>query len=266
MIYDSHIHSFFSADSDSSIDDICNTAIKRNIDGITLTDHLDLYYPDFDVEFNIDFKKYHEEIAKYKKKYEDKLKIFAGLELGYRTKAIEESSQIVNAHNFDFVICSVHVIQGEDPYHGKYFEGKTKEEAYRIYLEKVYKSIVNQPDYDVIGHLGYIRRYGFVEDNSMNYSEYSDLLEPILKKLISLGKGIELNTSYFKREPYIKMPEKDILLKYKELGGEIITIGSDAHKPDRVGINFSEGIELLKECGFQYIAHFEQRKPIFTNI
>ena len=263
---DSHIHSFFSTDCDASFDDICTSAIKNNMEGITITDHLDLYYPNFDVKFNIDFEKYTQEIEKFRDKYKDKLRVFTGLELGYRKRAIDETNLIVQSHNFDLVICSVHVIQNIDPYYGKFFEGKTKKEAYRMYLEKIYKSIVNQPDYDVVGHIGYIRRYGNLEDNSMSYDEYSDILEPMLKKIISLGKGIELNTSFFDREPYLSMPEKDILMKYKEFGGEIITIGSDAHKADRTGINFNDGIELLKECNFQYITHFEGRKPIFTKI
>ena len=264
-MFDCHIHSSFSTDSNMSIDLICEKSIDLGLEGIALTDHFDHDYPGHPEEFNIDFNQYAKNIELQKTKYSSRLKIIKGIEVGFQPHAVEITNNLLKNNDFDFVIGSVHIIDRFDPYDSDdYFTGKTKEEAYIRYLEEIYASITKFTNFDVIGHIGYIRRYGNFDDRSMRFSDYKDILDIILKEAVSKGKGIEINSSGYK-DDILKspIPDFDLVKRYKELGGEIICTGSDAHKPEHIALNFEYIYNKLKEIGFKYTAHFENRKPVF---
>jgi histidinol-phosphatase (PHP family) len=243
----------------------CEKAIELGLDGIIFTDHLDYDFPNFDISFMIDFKEYAAYMSNLKKTYEKTLKVLMGIEVGIEPHNIKESEKIVKQYDFDFVIASTHIVDRKDPYTGEYYIGKTKSEAFHRYLEVILDTVTNFNDYNVVGHIGYIRRYGNYEDKSLRHLDYSDLLDSILKKVISDGKGIEINTSGY-RSLGTPIPDFDIVKRYRELGGEILTIGSDAHYVDHMALNFKEVQERLKEIGFKYITHFEKRKPVFDKL
>jgi len=264
-MFDSHTHTKYSVDSKMEAEDSINKASELGLEGIAITDHVDIDYPGNEV-FNFDIEEYSNYIDGLIKKYSDKIKILKGIEIGIQPQVTDENIELAGKIDFDFIIGSVHVIDKMDPYTGEFYIGKTKEEAYIRYLQAIYEGALTFKNYDVIGHIGYIRRYGDIQDRSMDYKDYSDLLDKILRLVIQDGKGIEVNTSGLRGILKTTIPDESILTRYRKLGGEIITIGSDAHTPKDIGANFSEACELLKKIGYKYTCHFINRKPVFDKL
>ncbi len=265
-MFDNHVHSNFSTDSNLDANYACEIAINKGLEGIAFTDHVDIDYPRID--FSIDFAKYHEVISKLQIKYKGKLQILKGLEVGMQEHVMTETDKIIKENNFDFVIASIHLLERLDPYDKVYYENKTKSEAYTNYLQEILKGISYFNDFDIPGHLDFIIRFAPYEERSLFYSDYSDIIDAIFDKLIKAGKGIEINTGSYRKIENIKTAVLDmnIYKRFKELGGEIVTIGSDSHSEAFLGYDFKYYIDLLKDCGFKYIAHFEGRKPVFEKI
>ncbi len=265
-MHDNHIHSNFSGDSDMEANSACQKALEIGLSGLVFTDHVDYDYPDFDESFLINLDQYFNYFKQLQSNWKEKLDIRIGVEMGFQPQVINEINKTIKDYPFDFVINSVHIIDHLDPYTGQYFKGKTQHQAYERYLQEILCSIVSYNNYDIIGHIGYVARYGNFEDKPLRYNEYAELLDQILRTAIEKGKGIELNTSGLRSDLHSSIPGLDILKKYFELGGEIVTIGSDAHNTAHVGYSFKEAAEYLKEIGFKYVTHFEGRKPIFDKL
>ncbi len=261
---DYHIHSEFSADSQQSIEQICQSAIKNNITEIAITDHIDLEYPYSGPAFDFDFQKRLESIKEYRLKF-PMLKILNGLEVGLMPNTLKQNEEYIKDVDFDFIIASVHIINNVDPYFPEYFENRTKYEAYVEYLKQISFCLDGFEKYNVIGHIGYASRLCQEKDKIMNYFDYSDLIDEILKKVIAKGKGIEVNTKGIPSTGDT-LPSKSIIERYKQLGGQIITIGSDAHVSDRVGADCAITAEYLKSIGFEYITRYNNMKPSFIKI
>lgn len=265
-MYDCHVHSSFSGDSNMDAEIALNAAIKNGLNGISFTDHLDIDYPDYDDVFTIDFDKYSEFMDRLKRDYSAKIKVFKGIEVGIQPHVIEESLDIVKKYDFDIVIGSIHIVDKTDLHNGDFCKDKTKYEAYLRYLEAVLECINLFNNFDILGHIDLIRRYGCYDDRTLNLSDFGDRIDAILKALVSNGKGIEINTSGFRYNLDSPMPDYEIIKRYRELNGEIICTSSDAHTPEYIGYKFDYAKELLLKAGFKYTTHFESRKPIFTAI
>ena len=160
-------------------------------------------------------------------------------------------------YDFDFIIASSHICNGKDPYYPPFYEGRSEEEAYREYFASIIDNIKKFKNFDVYGHLDYVVRYGPNMDAEYTYEKYRDLLDEILKLLIEEEKGIEINTGGVKRGLKDLHPCTEIVKRYRELGGEIITIGSDAHSPEAITAHFDRAANMLQECGFKYYTTFE---------
>ena len=196
----------------------------------------------------------------------DRLSIRLGIEVGLQPHITEINRKAVTGHPFDFVIGSSHVVHGIDPYYPKYYEGRSEKTAYREYFESILENLNTYSDFDVYGHLDYVVRYGPTSNENYDWREYQDVIDEILRKLISLGKGIELNTGGFKYGLGHPNPTEEIIRRYRELGGEIITIGADAHKPEHVAFDFAKVPSILKDASFDYFTVFRERKPEFVRI
>ena len=140
---------------------------------------------------------------------------------------------------FDFVIGSSHVVHGIDPYYPHYYDGRSEDEAYLEYFESILENLHTNVDFDVYGHLDYVVRYGGYENKVIDYEEFRDILDAILAELIKKDKGIEINTSGIRYGLPNPHPNIDIIRRFKELGGKIITIGSDAHKVEDLAKDFN---------------------------
>lgn len=265
---DFHMHCNFSSDSDSTPEDMILQAIRLNLVSICFTDHNDFNYPPENgrVDFQLDFNSYYKSIDTLRKKYSDKIKIFTGVEQGLSS---EYSTQINNYDSgklLDFIIGSSHIINGEDPYYPSYWEDRSTSSVITGYYENVLENINCCDNFDVYGHLDYIVRYAPNKDNDYNWTDYREIISCILKKLIEAGKGIEINTSGLKYGLKYPNPALPVIKLYRELGGEIITIGSDAHAPGHIAYDFGLIPDLLYAAGFDYYTVFSKRKPEFIKL
>lgn len=265
-MFDCHVHSSFSGDSNMNCEDAINTAINMGLQGISFTDHLDFDYPDYDDVFLIDFDQYSAAMDRLKKDYNDRIKVFKGIEVGIQPHVIDSTLEVINGYDFDIVIASVHVVDKLDLHNGDFCKSKTQRESYTRYLEEVLQTVNSFENFDIIGHLDLIRRYGCYDNKSLSYADYSDLIDAILKQIIKMGKGIEVNSSGFRYNLSSPMPDFSIIKRYKELGGEIICTSSDAHTAEHIAYKFDYLKEMIAKAGFTYTAHFEQRKPVFTKL
>ncbi len=263
MISDFHMHSKFSGDSEADPDEIISTAISKGMNCICFTDHLDLDYPEPDCDFDLDVDSYYDNINILRENYSDRLDIRIGIETGLEPHLAKRLDEKINRHDFDFIIGSSHIVNGMDPYYKSFFDTRTNKEAYTEYFTSILECLETCHNFDVYGHLDYVIRYTPYKDQKFYYSDYSDMIDEILKRLIASGKGIEINTGGYAAGLNAPNPSPDIIKRYKELGGEIITVGSDAHTTDRIGADFDKAEAVLKECGFKYYTVFKNRKPQF---
>ena len=261
-MFDFHIHSSVSFDSDTPAKAIATAAAGAGMREICFTDHWD-YLPSPEDSHDIfSLDDYH---AAYDNLKIDGLTIRRGIEIGLNTWNADLCHAILEQNDFDFVIGSVHYADGHDPYFKEYWEGKTVEQAYMRYLETVLECIRLHKDVDVLGHLTYVCKSPNNPFHApLPYGECRELADEILREVIRKGKGIEINTSGIDKGVDL-IPSMDYVKRFKELGGEIITVGSDAHDDIRVGQHCSETIALLKDI-FGYVCTFEKRKPVFHRL
>ncbi len=267
MLWDTHMHTAFSTDSETSPESMIKASIELGLGGICITDHMDYDYPkehpEDEPEFILDTPVYFPTIQKLGRQYKDKIKVLTGIELGLQPHLAAKHQKLISRYDFDFVIGSSHVIHGKDPYYSRFFEGKIEQQAYQEYFESILENLAVFDNFDVYGHIDYVVRYGPNRNLEYSYQKYADVIDAILEKLIDMGKGIEINTGGFKYGLGHPNPTEDIIKRYHELGGEIITIGADAHKPEHVAFDFAKVPDILKAAGFQYFTVFEKRKPAF---
>ncbi len=270
MLADFHMHTNFSTDADRTCtpESMIEGAIKKGLKTICFTDHQDFDYPNngMEGEFQLDYDMYFATLQLLQAKYRDQIEVLIGIEFGLQPHLGKLYHEHSEKYPFDFIIGSTHVFDGVDPYYPGYFGNRSDEEGYRRAFEIILKNTQNVSDYDVAGHLDYVVRYGKEQTRAYSYRKYSDLIDEILKTLIEKGKGIELNTSGLKYGLGFAHPHMDILNRYRELGGEIITVGSDAHKPEHIAYDFLKVKEILLACGFKYYTEFRQRKPHFRQL
>ena len=267
---DYHMHTEFSTDSEASVKSMLDASVERGLRTVCITDHLDLDYPE-DEElgpepFQLDLKEYFKMLTQTRDEYREKLDVRIGVELGLQPHLGKIYEELVGEYPFDFVIGSLHLVHGMDPYYGKVFEGKMDSEVYREAFQETLRCLEKVSSFDVLGHLDYVVRYGKNKAQEYSYRAFSDEIDEILKKVISAGKGIEMNMGGIKYGLGFANPHPDVLKRYRELGGEIVTVGSDAHRPEHVASDSEEAVEILKSCGFHYYAEFKERKPVFKGI
>ena len=265
-MYDFHLHSEYSIDSKTSMENMVLSAINKNFKSICFTDHIDFEANSLGIDFVFRTPDYLKNIKQVKYKYKNQLEILAGVEIGMQPHLANRYNSFIEEGVFDFVIMSVHTLDGLDISSDNYTKGKSPLEAIERYYNEMYLSISNFDNFDVLGHIDYIDRY--FEDYSLipKFDEYAHQVEEILKLLIQKGKGIEINTGGMRYGLSYYHPKLPILKMYKELGGEIITIGSDAHKPEDIGHDYKIVERMLKDLGFKYIHIFKERKKFPINI
>lgn len=258
---DNHVHTHFSMDSKEHMENVIKRAVNIGVKHLTFTDHLEYE----EGKFTLDCNKYIEQIYNYKEKYKKDINLLAGIEIGYESHIKNKIEDIISLYPFDFVLCSTHSVDTKKIYKSGYFEGLTQQEAYNKYYQSIIDANKEFKDFDTYGHLDYVTRYGNY-DSKVVYEDYKDILDEVLKNIISSGKGIELNTSGYRYNLDTTHPNINILKRYKELGGEILTIGSDAHKAIDICSGFDKAYKMLDCLGFKYVCLFEERKPKFIEI
>ena len=270
VLADFHLHSSFSGDSDAPMEEMVRRGISLGLSQMCFTEHMDLDHPVSEELsagfFEVDTAAYRETLLSLREKYADRIRLLFGIELGMQPHMAARNTAFAASWDFDFIIASTHFVGGIDPYSPSYFDGKTDEEAYRAYFEEELKGLQGFSDFDVYGHIDYVIRYGRTKDKNYCYDKYADLFDRMLDLLLEKGKGIELNTGGLRkglREPH---PCVEFLKRYRKMGGEIITVGSDAHFPRDIAADFGRAADFLRQCGFSRYCTFEKRTPSYHEI
>ena len=240
---------------------------------MAFTDHCDFFVPAMKAEFEdlvpetFDVKAQQAEIDRVQRMLESEehrqFRILKGIELGMHEDCHGQIRGILSEHSFDQIIASVHYLDGTDPFYGGYYEDKEWKEAYGHYLEIIWKEMTWLKDFDIMGHFDYVVRYAPYEKTCLLYKDFSDILDEMFRFLIQEGKALEINTKSYRNYKGRDITlDRNILDRYKELGGEIISLGSDSHRPEQPGTSFKEYALLLKSLGFRWTAHYESRKLV----
>lgn len=273
---DMHMHTWFSTDSEACPRDMADEAVRKGLKTICFTDHFDKDDLEWGEEGIFDVDAYFVEMQKLQEEYAGKLNIRIGIELGLRTYLEDYYEELTKKYPFDFVIGSVHNVpykkdaEGNilytDPAAEKLFTDRTDKEAYRLMMETTLENVRTSDCFQALGHLDYVVRYGKSREKEYSYTDYADIIDEILKLLIEKEKGLEVNSAGLKYGLPFAHPHPDVLKRYRELGGEIITIGADAHKPEHIAYDFAKAEEILKSCGFKYYTEFFEQKPVFKQL
>lgn len=265
MRADVHMHCGFSNDSETRPEDMVESAIAKGLSVICFTDHYDKDNLDWGDEAIFDVESYFQKMTELQEEYRDQIDIRIGAEIGMQPYLAEYYQNFMAQHPFDFVIGSVHSVLEHDVALD-FFQKHSDPEGYRIYFEEMLQDVQKIKAYDVLGHLDYIVRYSNQGSKGFDLNDYMDIIEEILKQVIAHGKGIEMNMSGLKYGLGAPHPQPEIIKRYRELGGEIITVGADGHIPEHIAYDYHLADDILKSCGFKYYTEFKGRKPLFVKI
>lgn len=258
---DYHVHTHFSADSQEDVVHHIEKAISIGLEEICFCDHQDFHYPG--TPFDLDVEAYYKEIQAYKEQYASQITIKWGIEVGLDCNYIKEINSLIESYPFDFVIGSIHVIKDTEFYDpALFFLNKTKEQAHHDFFQETLKAIRSFDCFHVLGHLDYIVRYGPYEDKTIQYDLHQDIIDEILKTLIEKQIGLEINLSGYKVHGTCGFPNFTILQRYYDLGGRILTTGSDSHVCDTLGYCLEDAHKKLQEIGFKEISTFKEKQLV----
>ncbi len=267
IICDCHCHSEWSFDGSESTDDICRKAVEKGIDVIAITDHCEANgwnNPD-ESEFGNFAELIPQSAAHMKesqKKYAGKVKLLRGIELGQAMQDLEAAEKSLALDDFDFVLASVHNVRNMRDFYWLDYEKLSVDELLKTYFKEILE-VVRWNRFDSLAHLTYPLRYISGKSGiKVDMSRYFYITDEIFKTLTENGKALEVNTSGLRQELGKTMPDAELLKRYRELGGEYITIGSDAHCSEDIGSGINEAIKLLHDTGFTKYHYFEQHKPV----
>ena len=267
ILPDYHIHTSYSPDSKMDPEEAVCAAMASGVTKLCFTEHMDLGHHMEMYDKAPDFAGMVETISLLREKYPE-ITIGNGIEVGYIPETAERTAKVLTNQNFDYVLLSTHCVDGLDCGVPESKRGQDKLTAYKRYLETVYASVTDDrltAYYDCVSHIGYIAKGLHYEDNTFPYEMFPDLFDKILNEIIKRGKGIEVNTSGIDRGGHV-LPHPSIIRRYRELGGRIITIGSDAHKSQNVGAYIKDAIDIIVNAGFEEITLFQNRVPDFVKI
>lgn len=261
-MFDFHMHSSVSFDSSWPAQQMAQAAVERGLKEICFTDHMDHDFMPGKGMMTFDIDQYN---AAYDSLQVEGLTIRKGMEYGLKTYNQEQFRKDLQLRRFDFVLGSVHFVDELDVYVEEYWEGKTVQAAYLAFMEQTIACVKAHTEFDVLAHLTFIAKArGNVAKTPIFYEDYRQMADEILKELVSKGKGLELNTSGVDKCGDF-LPGEGFFRRFRELGGEIVTVGSDAHNTVRVGQYTDRACDMLREI-FGYVCTFADRKPVFHKL
>ncbi len=278
MFADYHVHTYYSDDSIYPMEDVVKDAIGMGMDELVFTDHVDYgVKPDWNEEgvftrvsgsgvegevpiTNVNYPAFEKEFFELKEKYKDQITLRMGMEFGIQEHTIPKYEELFSKYPFDFIILSIHEVEDKEFWTQDFQRGRSQQEYNERYYDEMLRVVKQYKNYSVLGHLDLITRYD--EAGIYPFEKVKPIITEILKIVIADGKGIEVNTSSHRYGLSDLTPSRDILKLYLELGGEIITIGSDSHKPEHLGAYIEDTKKELKDMGYKKYHIFEQMKPI----
>ncbi|MHB1484777.1 MAG: histidinol-phosphatase HisJ family protein [Saccharofermentanales bacterium] len=275
MLIDTHIHTKeFSADAILGFDEMIGYASDNPSVILCTAEHYDYDYPVSGRQLIFDPDAYYREYTNNKIRYENltgkPFPVLFGIECGYMEHLGPYFDSFARLYPFDSIICSAHYFDGFDPFFDRQVYESGKNHVYSRYLETIIHSLENYSDFDIVGHYDYICRYAPYDDRKLYYKDFPDLFDRIFMLCIERNKALELNTRtsavFLADKSNDYMFDPAILLRYKEMGGELVSFGSDAHQLNCISALFNETIKLLKDAGFDRIVYYKKRSPVFVSL
>lgn len=262
---DLHTHSDNSPDGENSVIEICESSIAKGFSVIAVTDHceIDCFYKD---SYDVGYKQSYVEVKKAISVFNEQVKVLMGIELGQATSDLKIAEKVTSSIPYDIILGSMHSIPGHQDFAFLNYDEDDPEELFSEYLDELY-NLACWGGFDVLTHLTYPLRYINGEQGfNLEPADFSMEIEKVLKEIIKRGIALEINTSGLRQKYGKTMPDLYCLKLYKNLGGELLTLGSDSHRAEDVGKGITEGIELAKQAGFDKYCIFRHRKPEFISI
>lgn len=273
MLADYHVHTEFSDDSAYPLEQVVKDAIALGLDEICITDHVDygvkvdwdsgeeIRYRNGEPLANVDYLRYMAGIRRVQELYGGQITVKTGMEFGVQTHTIPQFETLFQRYPFDFIILSIHQVEDKEFWTQDFQAGRTQQEYNERYYEEMLQVVQSYKDYSVLGHMDLIKRYDKV--GIYPFEQVKPFVAEILKIVISDGKGIEVNTSSHRYGLSDSMPSSDLLQLYRDLGGKIVTIGSDSHSPAHLGSYLQEAKNQLSALGFRHFCTFQSMRPVF---
>ena len=276
MFADYHVHTAFSDDSIYPMESVIQDAIAMKMDEICFTEHVDygikvdwdsgqkIIYRGNEPLANANYPEYMKTIQAMKEKYGHQIAIKTGLEFGMQTHTISQFQKLFDRYDFDFIILSIHQVHDKEFWNQEFQKGKTQKEYNEEYYKEMLEVIRQYKNYSVLGHMDLINRYD--AQGIYLFEKIKPLIQAVLEQVIADGKGIEINTSSKRYGLKDTTPSRQILELYKDLGGTILTIGSDSHKPEHLGAHIQDLKKMLQEIGFKQYCTFDHMNPVFHDL
>lgn len=264
---DYHTHTHASPDGFHSAQEMAEAAVRAGLSELVITDHFDVAeepIPEY-ADFVFDLEKLKREVYAAAAAYRGRVTVKLGIELGQGHHIPEMAQELLSGAEFDFVLGSLHNLYRQTDYYFVDYASADLAALIQAYTEDLYRMAASA-DFDVAAHLTYPLRYIKSYDPNFDLRPFYDDFAQVMKKLIERGKGLEVNTSTLRKGLGFTMPPDGLLRLYRELGGEILTVGSDAHTTQDVGCDIAGTRRHLAELGFRYLAVYERREPRFLNL
>lgn len=266
-LYDQHLHSRHSFDSEADPARNVETAIERGLAGLTFTEHFDVH-PDDWKKCTYDDAAYSKTIADLRDRYGRDVFVGKGIEICYQPDHMDFILDFLSKHRFDMVMLSVHYFAGRPVHKRPSWEGTTTEEGTRLYLETVLEGVrmcervkgSGDRAFDVLGHLDFVKRYTQRFFGEFDVMTHADLVDQILQTCLAADLIPEINTSTLRQDLSETMPGPGVVKRYAELGGTAMSIGSDSHKSDQIGTRLDHAVQMLRDAGINHLAIFREQQ------
>lgn len=270
MFFDSHTHTAFSFDGDPAATPrkMCEAALEKGLSGIAFTDHFEANnvvekcYPAFDANAA------YQSALEAKEMFKGRLNVSVGIELGQATEYPDEARALLDTYKYDFVLGSIHNLPAVPDFY--YFRFEVLPDALidqlftRVLIET--EKLCDFEGIHAVAHLTYMHRYVALASRTLDFTKYKERLEALFKKMIRKDLALEINVSLLRRGRSLLMPTRELIELYRENGGSLFTVGSDAHSPLEVGANISDAYDLLHLIGVPSVAFYTGGKPILIPI
>ncbi len=273
MLIDTHTHlSPYSHDAGQSVTELLTMADRQGLAAVCTADHYekDIFYRGGEEDIFDPVAYFRELLPVQASRPTGTARLLLGVELGWLPHLNDHFAQFTAEWPFDCVILSLHILLGVDPFINPEIYRPGKLEVYGRYLQELAVMARNCPDFDILGHFDYISRYAPYPDRKIRYGELPVEFDRLLQTLIDMDKALEINTrtavklqsvGYVGQDAW---PDAAIIRRYQALGGQLISLGSDAHQADQAGTLFSEAVVWLKNIGVRQLVHYEKRQACFT--
>jgi histidinol-phosphatase (PHP family) len=256
---DCHVHTIdFSCDASATLEALVARGHLLGLEAFSTTEHVD-FDPRDGCYGHYDYARHQLQRARLRAHPADGLMVLTGAEVDYQKQFDAEVRQFMDAAKYDFCIGSVHYARGEAIFWPSFYQAPEREN-YEAYFEEVL-SAVQSGLFDVLGHLDIVKRYGVQHYGPFDSARYADEIDTILRACVDTGTGLEINTSGLRGPPREVFPALSVLKRYRALGGQVLTVGSDAHVVADLARDIPLALDLAKTAGFEAVTLFVERQP-----